>query len=131
MWVMDLCSHSAFSCLFCHTSFSQLKSLTRLRKPPNLFLNLHIHFQLCFHLAGTFSSFKIFNCSKFCQNHLFILLAVWGFNIMEELRRLDLLINLQVESFKEMLEEPVSFHSPYLTIFFHGFPFAPFGLHPF
>ena len=30
-----------------------------------------------------------------------------------------------------MLEEHVSFHSLYLAIFFHRFPFVPLGLYPF
>ena len=44
---------------------------------------------------------------------------------MEELQRQDLLINLQSKSFKEMMEEHVSFIHSYFANSFHGFPFAP------
>ena len=124
MWVMDLHSHGMFSYLFCCINFNRSESFIKTQKTTKP------HFEFAHSFSVTFLSccftlnFKIQISSKLPQNCLILLIFTW-INIMEELQRLDLLINLQSKSFKEMMEEHVSYIHSYFANSFHGFPFPP------
>ena len=95
--------HHSFSIMLCFT-ISQSNSHPGLREPSNLILNLAFIFQL--HSTRLIMFFQI--SSKFWD--LFYITSSPVFLVlMDELCRLDLLINLQQEAFKELLEKHVSF----------------------
>ena len=76
-------------------------------KPQSFILNLHLHFQLHSLSDCWLSQFQSLDFSKLDLKLLFQH-SYFTVSIMNELRRLDVLINLQTESFKELLEEHVS-----------------------
>ena len=105
--------HCYIPIVLCFT-ISQSNSHPRLREPSNLILNLAFIFWLHFIRLITFSKFQ--DLFYTTSPPVFLVL-------MDELHRFDLLINLQQEAFKELLEEHVSFIPLTVFIFISWFSF--------